>query len=219
MIFTEVNNLFAASKNSGVLMLKFYFIAMIILILQGCGTQKSTTKPLPVSHKGMYVHVASKVSFPERIGDFQRTNIANFNPEGTDTSATYYLKISDLVILMTAYVYPAPLVSSIGSPKEVIDQAKKATCDREYSQIKQEIIAKTPGTTALNEENRTLKAANDTLNGNEASFLFPDNATSTLYFFCPFKDSWTLKFRATYHETSKAKAKVEDFLNQFASLQ
>jgi hypothetical protein len=200
-------------------MLKFYFIAIVLLFLHGCGTQKSVSKPFPVSHKGMYVHKASKVSFPEKIGDFQRTNISNFNPEGTDTSATYYLKNSDLVILMTAYIYPAPLVSSLGSPKEVIDQAKKNTCEREYSQIKQEIMAKTPGSTLLDEGPKTLRTTQEALEGSEASFLYPDNATSTLYFFCPVKESWTLKFRATYHETSKSKAKVEDFLTQFTSLQ
>lgn len=86
----------------------------------------------PIDTPGTVTHRPAGAHFPERIGEFQRQSVRQYDPAGADISASYWLVRSDDRLLVTVYVYPSDRVRMPGS--------REARCRAEFDGVGAAIV-------------------------------------------------------------------------------
>ena len=122
--------------------LKYVLVMLTSLPLLGCPTMqpKYLLKPEIIKAEGSYAHTASGMTFPLRIGNFQRVTVLRYDVEGLDMSAEYYLFTLSGAVDATVYVYPSPAIVSICSPPEAVELARDRLSQTEFEAVKQVIL-------------------------------------------------------------------------------
>jgi hypothetical protein len=163
--------------------------------------------------KGVYEHPLSKISFPERVGQFNRGGIIQFDSIGANVGVGYSLVALGAEVLITAYVYPVEAPQA--SPSVVLENqfvAEKAAIMRSH------------GIERLLSEADVSLSWNVEPKGKLASFSFEEAflkrtqpVRSELYLFIVKK--YFLKYRITYPEkqSEEVKPHIEQFLDEVRS--
>ncbi len=155
---------------------------------------------------GTYTQIASGMTFPVAVGEFQRVSVLRFVDDGSNESANYNLGVPPNGIAATVYVSPSLEVTSIGSPRSVIEQARATLCSRYFGAVQYAITFNRPGAALLSEGRTTLTQGDTSHSGYMATYSLKGvnvlgntgEARSQLHVFCYLGGEWTVKFRFTY---------------------
>ena len=127
-------------------------IFALAMLCAGCTSKEPARhEPRRFEPDGPYLHRASGMSFPEALGGLTRTAITEYGKDATDISTGYNLLTPDLKAAITIYVYPAPQITSIGSPPNVIEGARKKLCSDHFENVKLEIERAHPSAKLVDE--------------------------------------------------------------------
>jgi hypothetical protein len=180
----------------------------VVLLVSGCITSTPAreseylSQPRAVQVQGPYVHRASGMSFPVSAGPFVRVGVTEYNVDGSDVSASY-VQPSVSQAFVTAYIYPAPPLLSVGSPQNVIDGARNELCRRQFATVKRDIEQR-PGAKLLSEDEvppifgaagRPGRRAVYALDGAMDERRQMQRSEARLY--CYVDKDWLVKYRAT----------------------
>ena len=173
----------------------------------------SAQGPRDIEHKGPFTQQASGALFRERVGDFVRTRITQYDEAGDDVSGSYNLVTPEGRLVLTVYVYPGPTV-----PPKTPMSSKVAACGEYFESARAE-IAKKPGARTLKEEEsvavgeidpklrkRVLFAARTRFDGEE------QDVRTQLDLYCFVGGKWMVKYRTTSHAAFDATAAIDTFI-------
>jgi hypothetical protein len=157
--------------------------------------------------------------FPLAVEGFRRGVVQRYDQEGLDLSAGYDLYDPSHKIAATVYVYPAPLLVSIGSSPEVVAIAHARLAKNEFEARKREILQSHPGSRLIEESDVSISNGAGAKAGKMATFeyngLFASERQalkSHLYMFNFVGGKWALKYRITYPQFFDATKDVEAIL-------
>ena len=164
----------------------------------------------PVETPGPVAHRAAGAVFPERVANFRRTNVYQYDSAGEDMSASYILARGSDRVLVTVYLYPASRLGP-GDRTEL--------CRREFGNVTQAIL------TGYREPQRQPDAAAPAVEGVEpalshraaytmtAPFMGAEQPVrSEAYLYCYVGGDWLVKYRATSHAAFDAAGEIERFI-------
>jgi len=199
---------------------KLILIALVSLPLLGCPMKpKYLTQPEVIKAEGTYTHTSSGMTFPPRVGDFQRGTVLRYDTEGLDESVGYNLVVPFGAVASTVYVYPAPPLISIGSPPAVVATARAMLSQGEFEKRKKEILLSHPGARLIHEKSVSLPQGSVTYSGKMATLEFEDVLAgrrqalrSDLYLFCYVDGKWAIKYRFTYPRDLDVAKEIEAFM-------
>ena len=193
---------------------------ILSLLLCGCPSPKqSLDSPVPQNGQS---HVASGIIFPQRVDNMQRTRITRYDKAGDDVSAGYDSTDRLLRLFATVYVYPSPPLTSIGSPQNVIDQARTKLSEQEFERCKLEIVNNNSGAKLIEQREVTHLESTQAYKGKLAIYEYnysfggpPVPVRSYLYLFCYVDGKWAIKYRFTHPKDVDALPTIEAFLQSF----
>ena len=84
------------------------------------------------------------MTFPLAVGDFKRDKIVRYKRDGTDESVGYNRLEPRHEIAGTVYIFPSPPLTSIGSPQNVIDNARAHLCEAQFRSVQKEVTGAHP---------------------------------------------------------------------------
>jgi hypothetical protein len=193
----------------------FFFAAFF------CGCQDTAQAPavLPPGAEG---HVGAGVLFPDSESGFTRLRIRTYDDKGLDVSAAYNNVDFANPISVTVYVYPAPPLTSVGSPDNVIEGARKMLMDNHFEGVKAGIIEEHPSATLVTDDETSMDFQGQSLYGRSATFnlqerfagiMQPVNSRADIFSF----GEWLIKFRISHPASSNEKAQktIDEFMNVF----
>jgi hypothetical protein len=165
---------------------------------------KPLARPEFIQVVGPYTHTASGMVFPSAIGEVPRVSVLRCNDEETDVSAGYNLMTPTGRLVATIYIYPAPPLTSIGSPANVVAAARAKLCQDEFTSRKTEISRYNAGATLVGEQEISFRRGDGSFPGKKAVFEYEtafggqrQPVHSELYVFCYVGDQWAMEYRFT----------------------
>ncbi len=159
------------------------------------------------------------MTFPKTVGTFGRTNINQYDKDGLDVSAGYNLWTLNGIVVTTVYCFPGPSLVSIGSPPDVVADAKAHLADAAFDSIKREISAHHLKVKFIDEQTVTHDSNGKTYAGKIAKFEYseatsPDQTLySTVALFCFVNEKWALEYRFTSSNEPATMAATETFIS------
>lgn len=146
--------------------------------------QTEVRNPPPV-----WKHRVLGVPFPDRIGDFVRSSVVEYDAEGADASVNYNLvRENGPFAKVTLYVYP---------PQE--------RCEENYEGARFAITSRYAGAALVDEGKRPSPGGTpDAAHFSVYTFDYdvtgkgPEPVRSQLYVWCTPDSAWSVKYRATY---------------------
>jgi hypothetical protein len=172
--------------------------------------------------QGPYVHTGSGIVMPESVGNFERGFVTRFNQEATDISAGYNLFAPSNHIVITVYVYPAPKLTSIGSPPDVIAGAQTHLAEQEFDRRQQEIMHAHPKATLMDQHDTDHIENTHSFPGKTATYEFEgifagssQSLRSLLYVFCYVNGKWAIEYRVTFPKAEDDDGEVQNFIHQW----
>jgi hypothetical protein len=150
-------------------------------------------------------HSSSATVFPKSIGPFQRAARRVYNAEGTDVSVGYNLRRQGSPVIATVYIYPAPPLTSVGSPDYVVAGARAHLLKDEFERREQEIRLSHSDASLLNEAPASLKQGGTAYPGWVADFSYMQQfeagkvpvLSKLVVIQCP-DTHWVAEYRFTY---------------------
>ena len=176
--------------------------ALFALLAAPAGAQGPIDTPGTVTHRPAGAH------FPERIGEFQRQSVRQYDPAGEDISASYWLVRGDDRLLVTVYVYPSERVRMPGS--------REARCRSEFDGVGAAVVQhnatarELAAAAAPAVEGVAPRLAHRSAYAMEAQFdgrLQP--VRSEAYLYCFVGGRWQVKYRATSTAGFDTSAEIE----------
>ena len=171
---------------------------------------------------GLYTHKASGMTFPLSIHNFQRVNVLQYDEKGLDVSAGYDLVSSMGDISATIYIFPAPRLTSFGSPANVIAGARAKLSQDLFDRVKQEIFQHHTGVNLLQEKEISLPQGDTAYSGEMATFEYEEIfahrfqvVRSEVYLFCYVGKKWSIEYRFTYPKNYNGSQEIEGFIQNF----
>ena len=160
---------------------------------------------------GPYFHRPAGTVYPERIGDFQRSNLVRYDADGRDVSASYNLATEQGRLLITVYIYPAPQTASA--------EARASACAQEVEAANNSIANKL-GNPAPDERGAAFAAAGvDRSLGHRSVYRFSipfdgrvQAIRSEAHLYCYVGGQWLVKYRVSAPVAVETKAAVETFI-------
>ena len=168
-------------------------------------------------------HQKLMISFPKEIYDFKRIEIIKFDKSGLDISAGYFFRDkNEGNVSATIYVYPAPKLTSFGSPQNVIDRARKKLTNDHFLLVKKSIEQQYP-TYAVVDEKETfenfrgkMRYCKTTKYDDKSRVVAKGQKNQYSMVELCSVDEWLIKFRVTY-QSNKMGGKVDSFKKEFFS--
>jgi hypothetical protein len=164
--------------------------------------------------RGPFVAKEAGITFPEKVGEFQRVNIMIYSPDQKDLSAGYNLMDSANPIVATVYIYPARRVLSFGSPREVVEEAHDKLEQMEMDSIIREISNAHRGAQLIIQEPARVTVGGRALHGRHVRFAYKEDFAGKrqsllgdVWLFTAGK--WYLKYRVTYPAGNEARAMTD----------
>jgi hypothetical protein len=172
--------------------------------------QERIDRPGPVEHR------AAAAAFPERIGEFRRSNVYSYDPAGTNLSATYQLGGPGALLILTIYIYPTAQAEATFGAETAGDRGR--LCGSDFEEAREAIRQRNPAA-KLTEDG----AAPD-VNGVPAGLTHrsvyemvapfdqqEQEVRSELDLYCYVGGAWQVKYRVTSHPRIDA----DDALRRF----
>jgi hypothetical protein len=157
--------------------------------------------PAPIRVTGTYGHPASGLPFPERVGEFQRTEVNQFDREGLNIGVGYNHEESGALVAFTVYVRP-PMV---------LENGEVPSLGRQFAIERDAIRQYHPNASEVWSQDIAISAADRSLPGYAAEFHYNDlfnfaqrDVVSFIYLFD--RDGWIIKYRITYREDQESSA-------------
>ena len=157
---------------------------------------------------GTYVHEAAGAAFPERVGEFRRTNVHRYDQAGENISSSYSLTRPDGRLHLTVYVYPSPRVPTA--------EARIEICRQEFEQSRAIIASQNKDAERV--EDGAAPAAQG-MSGHRSVYLFTtlydgedQQVRSEIDLYCHVGGQWQVKYRATFPAAYDATADIETFI-------
>lgn len=176
-------------------------------------------RPERIEIAGAFRHSASGMIFPATVGEFHRAEIVRYDQDGMDIGVGYNLGTPTMAIVATIYIYPAPPLTSIGSPQNVIDDARSNLCNREFQSRKKEIADFHRGAQPIEETTVARPDMGPWIPGKLARYEFDEPIRevvqpvhSDLYVFCYAGGKWSLEYRFTYPRRFDGTATIRAFM-------
>lgn len=163
-----------------------------------------------ITAPGTVAHSAAGTGFPERIGEFRRANVIQFDDQGRDISANYDLAGPAGRLRLSVYIYPAPPVSP-GQRRQVCGQIFTfvgQAIEQQYdgaTLIEQGAAPVVPGVDAGLALWSVHRFRGDVGNG-------PEQLRSESYLYCYVGGNWLVKFRASSPVGYDARRDIESFI-------
>jgi len=168
-------------------------------------------------------HSDAGIHFPEKLAGFKRGELKNYDDEGRNLSAAYNRIGFGKLIALTIYIYPAPSLTSIGSPRDVVESALRYQLDREFESVESNLLDAHPGSEALTDFDLEMLFAGETLSGRRGMYSTPNGmgqrglsaiSSFELYRF----GNWWMKLRITYPQDmqSRCEGAIDKFRSEFA---
>jgi|GEM_PF-1996668 len=166
-----------------------------------------------ITRSGPVPHAAAGATFPDRVGEFRRTSVVQYDSDGQDMSGSYNLVTPEGRLIVTVYIYP---------PREEAAAAERAAaCRREFDANVREISS----VKAYNDLRRDPPAPAPAVSGaapelsHSTTFRFrtafdrPDQELQSSYrLYCYVGGRWLVKYRATSAEGYPAEQALEQFI-------
>ena len=194
-------------------------LALAALVV-GCPTTQPryTGGPEPIKATGTYIHKPSGMSFPTGVSSFERDRILRYDQEGLNVGVGYNCRNALHPVAATVYVYPSPSLVSIGSPANVVGEARERLSENEFASTRQQIIRAHPDAKLI--EERRVEAVRDRHNGGRyASFELDEvfagsrqRVRSDVYLFSGLGGKWSLKYRFTYPIRADVNKEVQELM-------
>lgn len=200
------------------------FLASLVgLLICGCPSVNLTVfEPLPIEANGPYTHSGSGIPFLPSVGYFHRGRITQYDPKATDIGVGYNLNDMRYQVTVSVYVYPAPRVTSQGSPDNVVASTRALLFESHFETVKAEIVRLHPDAAVVSESNATRTENQMDYGGLKVIFEYQGQfagqdqvLASHAYLFDYGK--WLVKYRITYPKESEDRAlpRIEDFMSKF----
>jgi hypothetical protein len=174
-----------------------------VLAVAPLADAKPLAQPEFIQVVGPFTHRSGMV-FPPSVGDVPRVSVLRYNDEETDVSAGYNLITPTGRLVATIYIYPAPPLTSIGSPASVTASARAKLCQDEFSRRKYEISRVNVGARLVGEQEISFRRGDGNFPGKKAVFEYDASlggqrqpVHSELYVFCYVGDQWAMEYRFT----------------------
>lgn len=187
--------------------IKIFLILALLLAYYGCGPEKYYTPHSYIVFDD-FTHKYSGIHFPVRIGSFIRDKITHYDAKGKDIGVAYNITEPDFLAAATVYVYPAPPVISIGSPKNMVDNLKKKIFTQHLEEVKYIIIKEHPGAKLISQENivinKNRKLYTVVFAHYQYSQIFARREQAVFSDLYLYQDNeWFIKHRVTYPVSQK----------------
>jgi hypothetical protein len=186
------------------------FLVVVAALSLTAGGPQARPSPAAIQDSlGDYIHAPSGMTFPLTVGDFRRIRITRFNAEETDIGVgydlilpTHYLVSPTQGVAATVYVYPAPSLVSIGSPPEVVADARSHLCAGEFARRKAELMDAHPGAQLIREGAVLPPGRESGVPGSMAAYEMEgvfshqkQQMSSVLYVYCYVGGKWAIEYR------------------------
>jgi hypothetical protein len=160
--------------------------------------------------EGTFVHVPARAHFPERVGEFRRAEIYQYDEAGKDVSASYNLATPGGRLLITVYIYPAAAAAAA-------TQAR--VCEDEFQAVNTAISGQ-HGNAAPVEQGSALKAAGARPGlGHRSVYRFASpfddrvqEIRSEAHLYCYVGGDWLVKYRVSAPVAAETREAVEAFI-------
>ena len=162
-----------------------------------------------VETAGIVVHGAARAHFPERVGEFVRSEVYQYDSAGKNVSASYNLATPAGRLLITVYIYPAPPAA---------DEARADVCEEEFRAVNAAISGQ-HGNAAPVEQGRAEVAGARPGLGHRSAYRFattfdgrvqPIRSEARLY--CFVGGDWLVKYRVSAPVAVETGGAVEAFI-------
>ena len=90
---------------------------------------------LTIDRPGTIAHQPAGAYFPERVGEFRRARIVQYDRDGANLGATYELVRGADLLVLTVYVYPVAGVAAAPGSAGSAAVARAMLCDQELRSI------------------------------------------------------------------------------------
>lgn len=191
---------------------------LLFFIIPFLSFSQMREKPLLFSHKGEYVHVYSKFSFPENWRGFNREELVSFDQKNYNIGSTYLLKEGKKnVAKINIYIYPS--------------EATNENLREQFNAFKIVVNRNATNNPSLTPEFVKLKNDKVVVSGIKCIFdynlMIPDffkgekeqkNKSLFSLYDC---GAWNIKFRMTSetYDATKLKEFEQSFVNSFKLLE
>jgi len=171
---------------------------------------------------GPYIQMASGMIYPDTVDQFHRVNIIRYKPDGSDESAGYNDATPLREINMTVYVFPSPTISSIGSPRTVVEDTRRQLCQSQYEKVQQEVRGAHPDAVLAEKRDASLTQAGIIYAGHFASFDITNAkffgrldvpSRSEAFLYCYVGGKWSIEYRIDYPRDFDAADSIAKFMN------
>lgn len=194
-----------------------YFIAILSLVLIVSCKSTPPFEPVTVQATGDYQQFHTGLTFPESVVQFKRTSITQFDSSGSNIGIGYNLDSKKIAV--TIYSYPAPKVSSFGSPENVIKQAEKGLFDNVYHHNKQAIMTKYQDARLISESGYQPPQVTTGYMGMQSSFAYTGYVLGQKqlvksYLYLIQFEGKHFKYRITHPDNVDAKMEIEQLIKK-----
>ena len=183
---------------------------LVLLALAAFGAAPAAAQREIVTDEA-YVHDPAHAVFPVRVGEFQRSDIFQYDKGGRDVSASYERTTSNGRLLVTVYIYPAAPAASAA--------ARDRACDEEFDAVNAAIssqhgdAAPLPHSPAL----AVPGSAPDLRHRSIYRFRSPfgdrvQEIRSEAHLYCYVGGDWLVKYRVSAPVAVETRGPVEAFI-------
>jgi len=190
--------------------MKSWFAALALLL---AAPALAAAQPRDISAPGTVPHAAAHAGFPERVGEFERSQVLRFDDR--DIAANYNLERGSDFVRLSVYIYPAPRASG---------RERASTCQELMRGVSDAIFQQYPG--AIVDESGAAPAVPDVeadlglrsvhsirvnLRGTQ-----PEDARSESRLYCFVGGDWLVKYRVSTNAGSDIDlgALIDDFIRR-----
>jgi len=188
--------------------IKTIIIAALTLTLTGCPiyhiSQSPRSQPLSAPEilqtNGLFIHDYTKITFPETIDEFHRTNVAKYDTAAANISVGYNEASPNCPITATIYVFPRPPMNYIGAAPEVVASIENQILQNVFSATKNDIVHA--------HSNAKLIAENQLAFGEKKAWVakYSDGPAITIAKVLIYDLDWIVKYRYTFPATCEPQA-------------
>ena len=166
-----------------------------------------------------YVHKPTGMSFPPAVGHLQRDKVIEYDREATDISAGYNLDEPDGRIVLTVFIFPAPMIEA---GKNVADQQKRK-CGEAFEDVKSQVFVH-PGAKLVEEGNVASPSPGHMHAGRRAVFTLRGMAyvelkgplRSEADLFCYVGGKWLILYLATAPDGVAYESQLAELMHAIA---
>lgn len=200
------------------------FFAVLVLVLPSCKPiervkSEHLSNPVAIEQTGDFTHQESRLVFPVSVDKFNRDRLVRYDTLGWDVSAGYDAMEPGVPLTITVYVYPAPRITSVGSPQNVINDARSTVFKNWFAQEKSQILSAHPGIALVSETEISSREGEALIPGGAAVFDSPTDfkgmpvpTRTHIYVTGYVLDHWAVKYRFTHPKDFDAAPLIDEFI-------